>query len=143
MKRHPNTVLSSYLENTPILLALHCKSRRHIDRSRRRRRTTNSLGDEHRGVNIAADSSSRPRGHDCLHNFGARHCLRRDSNRDVNSAGDDVALGDRRGSDGDGAGIGARCEDHVCALVGGWSSLAEAGFAGGGCADEHATVDGH
>jgi hypothetical protein len=141
MMKHPNGVPLSNLENTSILLALQSKSRRHINGSCRRRRTSKRLSHIHRGVNIAMDGSSRPRRHDRLDNFGARHSLRRDSNRNVHGAGDDIALSDRRGGDGDGAGVGAGSEDHVCALVGG--SLAEAGFGGGGGAEEHAAVEGH
>ena len=140
----PSTsVLPSYLENSTILLALQSKSRRHINSGRRPRRTSKRLGHVHRGVHIPVDGSSRPGRHHRLHDFGTGHSLRRDGDRDVNRAGDHITLDDWRRGDGDSAGVGARCEDHVGALVG--SSLADAGFAGGRCrcADEHAAVEGH
>lgn len=143
MAGHEDIVLISYLENSTILLALQSKRRRHIDSSRRPSRTGKRLGHVHRAVHIPVDGGSRPRRHDRLHDLGTGHGLRRDSDRDVNGTSDHVTLDNRRRGDGDGAGVGARCEDHVGAPVG--SSLADAGSAGGRCrcADEHATVEGH
>ena len=130
----------SDLENSSVLLTLQSKSRRNIDRSRRRRRTRKRLDLVHRGGDFAANSGSRPGRHHRLLDYRTGHGRRRDGDREVHGAGDDVALGDRRRGDGDGGGVGAGCEDHVGALVG--RALADAG-AGGGCADEHAAVEGH
>ena len=130
--KHQSTVLPLYLKNSSILLALQRKSRGHIYGGRRRRRTGKRLGHVHRGVNVAVDGGSRAGCHDGLDDFRARYSLRRDSNRNVNRARDDVALRYRRRGDGDGGGICAGCKDHVRARV--WGSLADAGAAGR-CAD--------
>lgn len=134
-----NTLLS-YLKNSSMFLALQRKSRWHIDGGGHRSRTGERLGHVHRGVNITVDGGSRTRRHDGLQDFGTGHSLRRNGDRNVNGARDDVTLGYRGCGDGDGGGVGRRCEDHVCALVD--SSLADAGF-GSRCTDKHATVNGH